>query len=419
MMDRVHRSRLTFACVIAALSVVAPTARAVTANWATSGLDMWFYTNAVSPSSRALAPTFLGGVSINPQTQQFNPLTVTDPARLGMALLAFDTSTQITPKLPAGQYQINSVTFKATWTYDSDPNKLLYRDTPVSQSEMLAEVAGNNVTRQKPMELYGAGLRQGYTGYQFGNTTGSGPLLSESTGPYSASDGGYVAYPTVGSATQTGSYVDVSNSVTGGYSATEPTNNTAPFTPTPWAIGKTNLSPGDQVPDKTTFTFTLDLNQPGVRQYIQQSLFNGGIGFFLSSLDSTGEFGSGGGYPRWYMKESAGFPYFVPPASLPQLTIDYSILPAGVPGDYNGDGVVNAADYVLWRKGGPLQNQVDDPSLVTPQDYVEWRARFGNLSGSGTSGGLGNQSVPEPSTVIMLAIFTPLLARTKHGRTRR
>ena len=34
--------------------------------------------------------------------------------------------------------------------------------------------------------------------------------------------------------------------------------------------------------------------------------------------------------------------------------------PVGVPGDFNNNGVVDAADYVLWRKGGPLQNEVDD-----------------------------------------------------------
>ena len=36
----------------------------------------------------------------------------------------------------------------------------------------------------------------------------------------------------------------------------------------------------------------------------------------------------------------------------------------GVPGDYNNNGVVDAADYVLWRKGGPLQNEVDTPGTV-------------------------------------------------------
>ena len=70
----------------------------------------------------------------------------------------------------------------------------------------------------------------------------------------------------------------------------------------------------------------------------------------------------------------------------------------GVPGDFNNNGVVDAADYVLWRNGGPLQNEVSDPGVVNAQDYTDWRARFGNTSGSGS--GLGSSSaVPEPTTL--------------------
>ena len=101
----------------------------------------------------------------------------------------------------------------------------------------------------------------------------------------------------------------------------------------------------------------------------------------LSTLTSTGEFGGGGGYPRWLTKESAGFPYFEPASRLPQLEINYSILPAGMPGDYNGNGVVDMADYVLWRNGGPLQNEVDAPGTVNAQDYTVWRSLFGNTAG--------------------------------------
>jgi hypothetical protein len=75
---------------------------------------------------------------------------------------------------------------------------------------------------------------------------------------------------------------------------------------------------------------------------------------------------------------------------------------AGVPGDYNNDGTVNAADYVLWRKGtGPLANEVADVGTISAADYTEWRARFGNPSaGSGAS--LAGGAVPEPATVWML-----------------
>jgi hypothetical protein len=70
------------------------------------------------------------------------------------------------------------------------------------------------------------------------------------------------------------------------------------------------------------------------------------------------------------------------------------IVPQGVPGDYNGNGVVDMADYVLWRKGGPLQNEVNTVGTVDASDYTAWRSRFGNTSGSGS--GLGAAQVPEP-----------------------
>jgi hypothetical protein len=67
---------------------------------------------------------------------------------------------------------------------------------------------------------------------------------------------------------------------------------------------------------------------------------------------------------------------------------------AGLSGDYNNDGKVNAADYVLWRKSpGTFGGD--------PAGYNTWRANFGNGSpGSGAS--LGSSAVPEPSTVWML-----------------
>lgn len=368
-----------------------------TATWATSDLDTWVYENAVSPGTHQLAPTFFGGRTINQATQQFNRSTASDPARLGTDLFAFNTATKITSGLAATRYQINSVTMKATWTYDSDPNSLQYTDSPVSQQQILSEVANNNPSRQKPMELYGAALRDNYTGYEFGTGTTAGPpLYDEGTSPYTGANGESVVYPVVGSATQSGAYVDVSNSVTGGYSETDPSHTTAPFTPTPWAIGKTNLSVGDAIPDNTAFTFTLDLTQPGVRSYVQQSLKSGALAMMLSTLTSTGEFGSGGGYPRWYMKEAAGFPYFEPASRLPQLTIDYTIVPAGLPGDFNGNGVVDMADYVLWRNGGALQNEISTPGVDDAQDYLDWRANFGKSAAAGSLSSAG-QTVPEPA----------------------
>jgi hypothetical protein len=79
------------------------------------------------------------------------------------------------------------------------------------------------------------------------------------------------------------------------------------------------------------------------------------------------------------------------------------VAPAGVPGDYNGNGTVDAADYVLWRNGGPLQNEVDAVGTINAADYTAWRARFGNTAGSST-GATVNAIVPEPATLVLLML---------------
>jgi hypothetical protein len=70
-------------------------------------------------------------------------------------------------------------------------------------------------------------------------------------------------------------------------------------------------------------------------------------------------------------------------------------VPPDIDADYNSDGVVDAADYVVWRK--------NDGS---PPGYEAWRADFGKTFGAAAgSSSTGPQSatVPEPSALMMLA----------------
>jgi hypothetical protein len=98
-------------------------------------------------------------------------------------------------------------------------------------------------------------------------------------------------------------------------------------------------------------------------------------------------------------------------ASIPG-TVTYVSGPGGVAGDYNGNGVVDAADYVLWRNNGPLQNEGVTPGSVTAEDYAFWRSRFGAASGSGAG---VSAAVPEPGVIWLPA----LLATTGLFRRRR
>jgi hypothetical protein len=78
-----------------------------------------------------------------------------------------------------------------------------------------------------------------------------------------------------------------------------------------------------------------------------------------------------------------------------------TVTAATMPPDYDGNGTVDAADYVLWRNGGPLQN--DPTPGVQPNDYDRWRAGFGRTAGVGASAGSASSSSPPASTLIHTA----------------
>jgi probable HAF family extracellular repeat protein len=75
-----------------------------------------------------------------------------------------------------------------------------------------------------------------------------------------------------------------------------------------------------------------------------------------------------------------------------------------IPGDFNHDGTVDAADYVVWRKTGGSQDQ-----------YNTWRAHFGQTAGSGASTE-SPAAVPEPATLALL-LFAAMSTGARLRRT--
>lgn len=85
----------------------------------------------------------------------------------------------------------------------------------------------------------------------------------------------------------------------------------------------------------------------------------------------------------------------------------FSLSPS-IPGDFNGNGTVDAADCVIWRN--------DLGMIFTPSDYDTYRAHFGQseLSGSAVATA-ATLALPEATTLRMLLIgLLPLF----HGRIR-
>jgi autotransporter-associated beta strand protein len=81
-------------------------------------------------------------------------------------------------------------------------------------------------------------------------------------------------------------------------------------------------------------------------------------------------------------------------------------IPPPLAGDFNDDGRVDSADFIVWRKSGG-----------TVGDYNDWRTNFGRTAtgaGSGSSLG-GNSAVPEPSATVLVILGIIAVAFRRHG----
>src|SRR3954463_2489504 len=77
------------------------------------------------------------------------------------------------------------------------------------------------------------------------------------------------------------------------------------------------------------------------------------------------------------------------------------------PGDYNGDNVVDAGDYVAWRKGLGTDFTMDD--------YFTWRSHFGTSLTPG-SGSIAGSQVPEPTAIVIFGLGCVALGVTRRLR---
>ena len=94
--------------------------------------------------------------------------------------------------------------------------------------------------------------------------------------------------------------------------------------------------------------------------------------------------------------------------------------PAGLPGDFNNDGKVDAGDYDTWRKNNGTNNALaNDNGLGTPigtSHYNLWRANFGKPPGAGSGDGLSGGAVPEPMSIGLVLISLAAFGLGRRGR---
>jgi hypothetical protein len=138
---------------------------------------------------------------------------------------------------------------------------------------------------------------------------------------------------------------------------------------------------------------------------------DGRIGMLLANLNASGTatanviingFALDTAGSKWLYGQNQTTPLETPMAtglgnsfsmSVPFRSIVALLIDSTLQGDFNRDGTVDAADYVVWRK--------NPGGVYTQADFNLWRAHFGHTADSGSS---SNTSVPEPGSAILLIL---------------
>jgi hypothetical protein len=108
-------------------------------------------------------------------------------------------------------------------------------------------------------------------------------------------------------------------------------------------------------------------------------------------------------------------------ASKEATSVPGPVLAIAIPGDYNRNGVVDGADYVVWRneRTAPSAHSPADGNFdgeVDDEDYAIWRLNYGTdvFAAAPISGRPSRNEVPEPP---MLLFTISTLAVATHQRS--
>jgi hypothetical protein len=90
---------------------------------------------------------------------------------------------------------------------------------------------------------------------------------------------------------------------------------------------------------------------------------------------------------------------------------DVALFTAGIPGDYNQNGIVDIADYAFWSYnlgtsfnfGGNGNETGASAGTVDEADYAWWKQHYGNTPpGAGGLAVASSANVPEPASLALL-----------------
>jgi formylglycine-generating enzyme required for sulfatase activity len=211
---------------------------------------------------------------------------------------------------------------------------------------------------------------------------------------YDGTAGLYYDYPTKSNTTPDNNIpsADSGNSANYRIGTTYTQNESYPSTTVgAYAVSKSPYGTSDQSGNVWEWTETYGANANGTTNTSLRIRRGGAFDTDASTLNAAyrDSQSSGLGF------EDSGFRL----ATIPTAT--------GVLGDYNANNVVDAGDYVLWRKySGQSVTLPNDstPGTVTAADYDVWRAHFGQTPSASGSGSLVQNAVPEPGCLSLVGV---------------
>lgn len=168
-----------------------------------------------------------------------------------------------------------------------------------------------------------------------------------------------------------------------------------------------------------TLTYDVSSNQfasiviPGELGDAPLTMLFGGLGLQTEIVQPGTVFDFSGGASRIILKgnglsaySSTGFTFTQQGNANVTLSVDVG---SDLAGDYNQDGVVDAADYTVWRDNFGTTNVLDnDPigGVINIAQYDQWKANFGMQAGGG--GSIASAGVPEPGSLLLVMSATVL-----------
>ncbi len=97
---------------------------------------------------------------------------------------------------------------------------------------------------------------------------------------------------------------------------------------------------------------------------------------------------------------------------------------ARLAGDFNGDDIVDAGDYIAWKRayGQPVATAYSGADgngdfIVNDGDYDVWRAHFGQTAAGFGAGSMSSAAIPEPASITLLAMTAMLICCRSRRRS--